>query len=213
MGSNKSCCCCVPLRAGVMVIAIVSSAFYISSLVYLLIRRSDMFAKHPDSLNTLTPIFWTGVAVVSVYSISSILGVFGTISQNRAMTAIFRVLYWIMAILILIVSIAAWVIVFVKRDSFQDECISLLGRPDSDIYSIVKVPSGSEVATALQNACSDDLKTVLIVSGIAVVIGNIVQIYFASVVSSYASRLKRGNKHIPLRNLDDFPDNSYKNMY
>ncbi|KAL0095874.1 hypothetical protein J3Q64DRAFT_1709026 [Phycomyces blakesleeanus] len=213
MGSSKSCCCCIPLRAGVMVIAIVSSAFYISSLVYLLIRRSDMFAKHPDSLNFLTPIFWTSVAVVSVYSISSILGVFGSISQNRAMTAVFRVLYWIMAILILVVSVAGWVLLLVNRDSWQDECANYVSKPDSDIYSIVKVPSGSEVATVLQNACSNDLKTILIVSGIAVVMGNIIQIYFASVVSSYASRLKRGNKHIPLRNLDDFPDNSHKNMY
>ncbi|KAI8073150.1 hypothetical protein BC940DRAFT_104075 [Gongronella butleri] len=197
MAHNK-CCCCIPLRAGVMIIAGLSTAAYLVLLIGLLIRR-EAFLSLPFA--GAVPVFWVGVVVCLIYALSSIFGVVGAITNNRAMTNIFRVLYWIMAIISLIVSVAVYIFALVKRGDIEGECSTILQNPGT--YGV----SGTSTFTKAEAdaACSGAMRTYLIASGIALAIGNIIQLYFASAIGAYSARLRRTNLHQKLHNVEDFP--------
>ncbi|KAF7727782.1 hypothetical protein EC973_007013 [Apophysomyces ossiformis] len=189
-----------------MVIAICSSIFYICWLVGLLLRRYDILMFFQQDLSTATPVYWTCVAVIGLYSVSSLFGVVGSIAQNRKMIGIFKFMYWVMAIVLLCVSLAAWILMLVKRDSIVAGCNQYLqdiSTSHSPYYTPVQLPNGAIFG---KDDCEGAMKRVLIVGGVLVFIGNFLQIYFASAISAYADRLKRNNQHQKLRDLDDYPE-------
>ncbi|KAG1440655.1 hypothetical protein G6F56_011830 [Rhizopus delemar] len=159
--------------------------------------------------SALSGVFWTCVAIIGLYSISSLFGVIGGITQNRSMINIFRFLYWIMATLILISSFAAWITVLIKRDDIVTGCQQyLLGlnSNSSSYYSPVNLPNGT--ISLHKEDCVSATKHLLIIGGIAVFLGNFVQIYFASTINAYATRLKSvgTTEHHKLRNMEDYPE-------
>jgi hypothetical protein len=188
-------------------------------------------SMYPIQTNQFTPIFWSLVAVYILYTISSLFGVIGSITQKRRMVLFFSILYWIMVILTLIVSFAAWIILLVKRSEVESACeaavANTIAANDSPYHSPVTIPNQQ---ADIQDACNQAIRNATIGGGVAVFVGNALQVrivklsqplapllwltiilflfhqlYFASAISAYAQRLKRNNQHQKLRDLDDFP--------
>ncbi|KAL9551147.1 hypothetical protein PS6_005161 [Mucor atramentarius] len=92
-------------------------------------------------------------------------------------------------------------------NSIIDECQQYLN--DSTVIS-------SNQQGLIQEDCHTATKQILIAGGIVVFVGNLIQVYFASIINAYATRLgQHGSfQHHQLHNLDDFPETSVKtNLY
>ncbi|CAO3597283.1 unnamed protein product [Absidia cylindrospora] len=197
--ANNTCCCCIPIRAGVLIIATLSAAFYIVLLVTLGIKKESLTSAEYGDRSAIS--YWVLFSISILYALSSLFGIVGGVAKNRAMTNIFRVLYWIMAILSLILSVGLWIAAMVYRDDSVAVCSDILQNPGKYGATLDTTFTKPEA----DSTCSNSMRNVLIISGVCVVIGNLIQLYFACAISAYATRLRRTNQHEKLRNLEDFP--------
>ncbi|CAO3624259.1 unnamed protein product [Cunninghamella blakesleeana] len=198
--ANNTCCCCIPIRAGVLLIATLSTAFYIAATIASFVGRQKYLASADVELSRI--IYWVFVALFILNSITSLFGMVGAISKNRGMINIFKGVYWLMAIIGLLVSLAIWIVLLVKRDDISAACADVSQNPgDYGLSDVLPVGSAGEALSL----CSTSVRNLLIITGVGIFVGNFIQLYFASVISAYATRLRRTNQHEKLRNLEDFP--------
>ncbi|ORE04608.1 hypothetical protein BCV72DRAFT_263832 [Rhizopus microsporus var. microsporus] len=187
MGQYK-CCCCVPVRAGVLMIALISAAFYIAVTVGLCL---DIPRLNEDDGAYVTPamrgVHYTSIAFSVIFAFCSLFGVIGSITQHRKMVATFKLAYWTSALIAAILSIAVIVVLAVQRTEVIGRCGAL--NPDESIGS-----------------CPEFYRNFMIALCVLIVFVNFIQFYFAAAISSYATRLRRTNMHEKLRNLEDFPE-------
>ncbi|KAI9310612.1 hypothetical protein BX666DRAFT_1869498 [Dichotomocladium elegans] len=184
---NK-CCCCIPLRAGVFIISLLS------------LVREDCQFKHTSltfaalhsiahGVNMTVP-FYVFIAISSVLVLFSIFGLVGAMAQKRGFVQAFRVMYWIYTILAFIATFAVYIALLVKRADVQSACVIEMMNDSSNSNSL---PADASYADLCSRATTITLA-----------------IYFACAVSAYATRLKPSYQHHPLRDLEDFPQTSYK---
>ncbi|KAI8078138.1 uncharacterized protein B0P05DRAFT_542646 [Gilbertella persicaria] len=196
MGHYK-CCCCVPLRAGILIIALISSAVYIASTVGLFMSRSTGVSVY-DGYNvnsvTFTAVHYTTIAVSIIFALASLFGVVGSITQHRKMIAVFKLAYWTVATLQFIVSIASIIILGLNRSTIITAC--------AEAY-----------ADETLDSCAVGYRNFMIIFSVVSMIICFIQFYFASAISAYATRLRRTNMHEKLRNLEDFPEPPSKTEY
>ncbi|CDS10098.1 hypothetical protein LRAMOSA02775 [Lichtheimia ramosa] len=198
------CCCCFPLRIGVFIIALFSFLASTASLVWLIINRNQIQGYEGYSYFSMDVVFYVGIGLASLNIAAGLFGLIGTTAQKRGLVVIFQFVYWIMAILTLVVTVGTWIFLLVHRSDIEAGCQEGVEQMESSGYTL-----GSEIA----DMCSRGMQGLLIGGGVGVFIGNIISLYFACVVSAYASRLKRSNQHLPLRDLEDFPQPAYKTAY
>ncbi|KAJ2956173.1 hypothetical protein NQZ79_g7934 [Umbelopsis isabellina] len=202
----STCCCCIPLRIGVTIIAVLSTIGYLAGTVSLFLSKSHLDSMYPIQSSQYAPVFWSMAAIYILYTLSSLLGVVGSITQQRRLVLIFSILYWIMVILTLIASFAVWIILLVRRSDVETGCeaavTNSVAATDSPYHAPVTIPNQQ---AEVQDACSQAIRNVTIGLGVGVFVGNALQLYFASAISAYAQRLKRNNQHQKLRDLDEFP--------
>ncbi|KAF1799586.1 hypothetical protein V8B55DRAFT_1539812 [Mucor lusitanicus] len=189
MGQYK-CCCCVPVRAGVLIIALLSAALYIASTVGLFMSKPSSGVTYEGAeidMKVVNGIYYTAIGVSIVFALASLFGVLGSVTQHRKMIAIFKVSYWFVAILQFIVTIAAIIILAVKRTDIVNSCVALYPEETLD-------------------TCSVGYRNFMIIFCVVSIVINFIQFYFATAISAYATRLRRTNMHEKLRNLEDFPE-------
>ncbi|KAI8889973.1 hypothetical protein K501DRAFT_328759 [Backusella circina FSU 941] len=202
MGQYK-CCCCIPIRAGVLIIALLTAALYIFCTVGLLINKSALTAAYDGvSSTTMTGIFYTEVVISLIFAVCALFGVVGSITQNRKMISLFKGAYWLSAIIEFIICIARIIVFSLNRSALTASCVA---------EYTARYP-GDSSAEAEEN-CSNAVRLFLIIGSIVSVIISLIEIYFATVISSYATRLRRTNLHEKLRNLEDFPEPPSKNDF
>ncbi|CAO3621881.1 unnamed protein product [Mucor hiemalis] len=205
MGQYK-CCCCIPVRAGVLIIALLSAAVYIACTVGLFMAKANQesfysyLSEHAPTLNNADSkkvtdgVLYTSIAVSILFSLTSLFGVLGSITQQRRMINIFKVSYWFVAVLSFLVSIAAIVALGVQRSQIVAACVA-------------------ENADLTYDNCSTGYRNFMIVFSIVLMVVSFIQFYFATAISSYATRLRRSNMHEKLRNLEDFPEPPHKTEF
>ncbi|CAO0791129.1 unnamed protein product [Mucor circinelloides] len=189
MGQYK-CCCCIPVRAGVLIIALLSAALYIASTVGLFMSKPTSGITYDNveiDMRVVNGIYYTSIAVSIVFALASLFGVLGSVTQHRKMIAIFKVAYWFVTILQFIVTIAAIIILAVKRTDIVNSCVALYPEETVD-------------------TCSVGYRNFMIIFSVVSIVINFIQFYFATAISAYATRLRRTNMHEKLRNLEDFPE-------
>ncbi|KAL7321812.1 hypothetical protein PS15m_001542 [Mucor circinelloides] len=189
MGQYK-CCCCIPVRAGVLIIALLSAALYIASTVGLFMSKPTSGVTYDNveiDMKVVNGIYYTSIAVSIVFALASLFGVLGSVTQHRKMIAIFKVAYWFVTILQFIVTIAAIIILAVKRTDIVNSCVALYPEETVD-------------------TCSVGYRNFMIIFSVVSIVINFIQFYFATAISAYATRLRRTNMHEKLRNLEDFPE-------
>ncbi|KAI9270333.1 hypothetical protein BDA99DRAFT_557172 [Phascolomyces articulosus] len=198
----QKCCCCIPLRFGVLIIALLDLLASVAAVVYLCIARENILSYRDSTYVNLDAAYYVAIAISGIAIATSLFGFIGTIVQKRGLINIFKFVYWIMAILALIVTAATWIFLLVRRGDIISSCEVYADNATGE-YAL---PSGLDAG----EACEKTMTGVLVGGGVGVVVGNIISIYFACVISAYASRLKQRVQHHPLRDLEDFPQTSYK---
>ncbi|KAI8641029.1 hypothetical protein BD408DRAFT_418961 [Parasitella parasitica] len=192
-------CFCISLRTSVTTIAASSSAFCFGILLWLLEKRQVVYKL--QDLSAAPAVYWSLMSVVGLYTAGSLFGVIGGITQNRSKINIFRFLYWIVVILLLVSSSTIWIILLVHQNSIIDGCRHYL----TDSSTIM----ASDQQGLLQpEDCHTATKQILIAGGTVVFLGNLIQIYCASIVNAYATRLGQ-----QLNSLGDLPKTSMKSNY
>ncbi|KAG2201476.1 hypothetical protein INT46_000638 [Mucor plumbeus] len=189
MGQYK-CCCCIPVRAGVLIIALLSAALYIALTVGLFMSKPSSGLTYDDveiDMKIVNGIYYTSIAVAILFALASLFGVLGSVTQHRKMIAIFKISYWFVAILQFIVTVAAIIILAVKRTDIVNNCAALYPEETVD-------------------TCSIGYRNFMIIFSVVSILINFIQFYFATAISAYATRLRRTNMHEKLRNLEDFPE-------
>ncbi|KAI8983652.1 hypothetical protein BDB01DRAFT_791621 [Pilobolus umbonatus] len=192
--SPYKCCCCFPVRAGVFTIALLSALGYLGLIIGMFMLKSDDEFAQISTEPAFAGIFYSVIAVSVIFTISAVFGLIGAITQHRKLVAVFKLVYWSVTILQLIISVAVLIAMGVKREVFITLCSA--GDGTFAVYS--------------EEECRSAFKTLMIASSISVVIINVIQIYFGTVISSYATRLRRTNIHEKLRNNEDFPEQPTK---
>ncbi|KAG0745124.1 hypothetical protein G6F57_003406 [Rhizopus arrhizus] len=185
---NYKCCCCVPVRAGVLFIALLSAAFYVAVTVGLCL----MIPKFDEVGGMyITPamrgVHYASIAVTVIFAFCALFGIVGSITQHRKMISAFKLAYWTSSLIVLVISIAVIVVLAVQRTDIISRCATL--NADETIDS-----------------CSVHYRNLMIILCCLIVVINLFQFYFAAAISSYATRLRRTNIHAKLRNLEDYPE-------
>ncbi|KAG2195134.1 hypothetical protein INT47_006998 [Mucor saturninus] len=169
-------------------------AIYIAATVVLFLSKTtgeehyfQNINYHAYSNKAADAVQYTAIAVCILFSLASLFGVVGSITQHRKMIALFKVVYWFVAILEFIVAVAAIVIFAVQRSVFIEACTTY-----------------SDEVTA--DDCTVGYRNFMIIFSILLMVVSFIQFYFATAISAYATRLRRTNMHEKLRNLEDFPE-------
>ncbi|KAI9362176.1 hypothetical protein BD770DRAFT_382103 [Pilaira anomala] len=193
MGQYK-CCCCIPVRAGVLIIALLSAAAYIATTVSLFLAKADgnrAYLETPDityNMNAVNGVFYTAIAFSIIFAIASLFGVVGSITQHRRMISMFKGVYWFVVIMQFILTMAIIIVLAVNRNQIIGHCAVTVGGPDA------------------ASDCEEGFKYMMIIFSVVAMLMNFIQFYFATAISAYAARLRRTNMHEKLRNLEDFPE-------
>jgi hypothetical protein len=123
------------------------------------------------------PVFWSMVAIYILYTVSSLIGVVGSITQKRRLVLIFSILYWIMVVLTLIASFAVWIILLVRRSDVEAGCVAAvtnsIAASDSPYHTPVTIPNQQ---AQVQDDCSVAIRNVTIGLGVIVFVGNALQV-------------------------------------
>jgi hypothetical protein len=204
------CCCCIPLRGGVFVIALLTLLGNIAGIVYLFLRRDYIMHPFQGYSNTFVISFWVTVTITLLYAAASLFGVIGTGLANRAMVLIFSTINWVFVIFTLLAYTALWIYIMVKKSEITEICTTTLNgavgsAANSTAPNSIYTPLFGTAANAVNSieACNETIKWVSISLGVFVLVGGFISIYFASVVGAYAARLKRFNNHTKLQNMDE----------
>jgi len=201
------CCCCIPLRGGVFVIALLTLLGNIGGIVYLVVRRDYLMHPFQAFSNTFVISFWVALTITALYAAASLFGVIGTGLANRAMVLIFSMINWIFVVFTLLAYTALWIYIMVKKSEITNICSTTLNGAAGDAIASnpIYTPLFGSTANAVSSidACNETIKWVSISLGIFVLVGGFISVYFASVVGGYAARLKRFNNHTKLQNLDE----------
>ncbi|KAF7731579.1 hypothetical protein EC973_009343 [Apophysomyces ossiformis] len=82
---------------------------------------------------------------------------------------------------------------------------------DSPYYAPVRYPNTLNSNAMSLEECQASVKVFLITYGVVIFLVEMLQIYFASVVSAYASRLRNGARHHRLHDqqIKDFEESRY----
>lgn len=84
------------------------------------------------------------------------------------MVGLFKFIYWILAILALVVTVAAWITLLVKRNELETFCTDAVKEAQENGTNIAGLDS--------TDACANGLKGLLIGGGFAVIIGNMISV-------------------------------------
>jgi hypothetical protein len=90
------------------------------------------------------------------------------------MINIFKGLYWLMAILSLLASFGLWIFMMVNRDDSVAVCSDFLQHPGS--YGETFTGGIAFTKTEADDFCSTRMRNFLIGSGVAVFLGNFIQV-------------------------------------
>jgi len=205
------CCCCIPLRGGVFIIALLMLFGNIAEVGILFLRREQVMTWFGIYSSSVAIVFWISVIISALYGAASLFGVIGAAIANRAMVLIFAMVNWIFTILSLLISTALWIYIMVKRQDIEVACTDAINGATAGanstgggLYQPIYGSAANATSASAPETCAGAIKWMSIWLGVVVFCGNLFALYFASVVSAYASRLKRFfNNHTKLHDMDN----------
>ncbi|OZJ04909.1 hypothetical protein BZG36_02516 [Bifiguratus adelaidae] len=240
MGISDKCCCCIPLRIGVLIISLLLLGCNIFALVELVrgekgkyvaaLSSNTQFAQLTGNyLSVINPVFYALIAVAALYGLASVFGAAGSILRNRPMTMAFSIVNWIMVTIVSLVVVGTWIYYMTQRNNYIAYCTNDVNQLQqaqqqaaNSPYTPVNVPNANVLSGITPQECQTLFNNIAIAWGVIGIVGSIILIYFAFCVGAYAARLKRRNQHTVLKDLgDEFdphvqqmaPVNMYESAY
>ncbi|CAO3702633.1 unnamed protein product [Rhizopus stolonifer] len=177
------------------------------------------------SSQSAKPWYYISLVLAMFICIAGLSGIAGSLFASRRFSKAFSVVVWINCLLSFIIYAVSLIIIATKRQNTIDSCrvVGFVGigntqevlepahLSNSSYYSPVKYSGLLTENAASESECSSRLKLFIILFGALVFVVQLVQIYFAYVVSAYAKRLKNGARHHRLhaQQIKDFEESRY----
>ncbi|KAI8887571.1 hypothetical protein K501DRAFT_241999 [Backusella circina FSU 941] len=187
-------CCCIPVRLGVFLISLLSACVYIVFVIIMFIYRKEMeylatsqqIIGTPFTVEAFNAVFYSFISIFIASAAICVFGLLAILEQHRRMARIYNIVNWVFVLTILIFSLAWWIYLKVKQADFLSECqiSSPLNLGDSEL-------------------CIDYLNKLVIISGVLVFAGNLLQLYWAKSISKYSISLNRYYQHQRLTLKDE----------
>ncbi|KAI7902191.1 uncharacterized protein BX663DRAFT_512041 [Cokeromyces recurvatus] len=220
----EKCCCLIPLRLGTFFIAIWFFAIY-------------FLYSATGFLGVNAIVFYSGQAARPWYYINLLFSVFiclcgfcgliGSCFSSRKFSKVFSVIVWINVDLSFLIYLISFILIISNYNRLVNSCQVVgfvgIGNPQQEItpvqlnneynyYSPVKQYPGLFTEHAAdEKACKSMIKNLIILFGSLVFIIQLIQVYFAYVVSAYAKRLTNGARHHRLHDqqIKEFEESRY----
>ncbi|KAG0171328.1 hypothetical protein DFQ28_003862 [Apophysomyces sp. BC1034] len=157
--------------------------------------------------------------------LGGLFGILGSCFASRKFAKVFSVVVWVNCILSIVKYLVSLVLMVLFREGMVHSCqrsgfagfsnaqatMSPAVISDSPYYAPVKYPNTLNSNAMTMEDCEASVKTFLISYGVIIFLVEMLQIYFASVVSAYASRLRNGARHHRLHDqqIKDFEESRY----
>ncbi|KAI8887152.1 hypothetical protein K501DRAFT_321526 [Backusella circina FSU 941] len=219
MFTKERVCCCIPVRLGAMLMALIIGCIYLICTILMFVYRRDMQAWSTLEQNVDTPLTveaFNGVfnAFVSLFIIYTVVSVAGLISiglQHRKMVRVYHIANWFFVLLFFTMSVAFWIYFKVKQDIYINDCQDLQNMldlqnnvPQNPYYTSIQIPNRPMIAGGSDKShCIELIHRLVIVTGIVVFVGNLLQVYWARSIGKYAIALKRYYQHQKLQMKED----------
>ncbi|CAO3591112.1 unnamed protein product [Absidia cylindrospora] len=147
---------------------------------------------------------------------------FGSCFSSRKFAKTFSVVVWINCTLSMLKYVTCLALMISHRYDITRSClrsgfsnyqtsITPAIIPNNPYYSPIRYPGTLNANATSQEDCEASIKSFLITFGVVCFIIQVLQFYFATVVSAYASRLRNGARHHRLHDqqIKDFEESRY----
>ncbi|KAL0080307.1 hypothetical protein J3Q64DRAFT_1759432 [Phycomyces blakesleeanus] len=222
MGMEK-CCCFIPLRLGTFIIALWFFVIYLLDAVTGFLGVNAVIVYSGQSAKAW---YYIDLLFTVLVCLGGLLGIVGSCFASRGFAKFFSVIIWINCGLSIVKYAVSLALMVVHREDLIRSCLrsgfvgfsnaqtpisSTVTISESPYYAPVKYPGTLNAHATDLEQCQYNVQSFLIVYGVVIFAIEILQIYFASVVSAYASRLRNGARHHRLHDqqIKDFEESRY----
>ncbi|KAI9305835.1 hypothetical protein BJ944DRAFT_264554 [Cunninghamella echinulata] len=218
----EKCCCFIPLRFGTFLIALWFTIIYLldATTGFLGINAAIVYSGQATSAWYYIDLLFTVVVCLG-----GVIGLFGSCFNSRKFAKIFSVVVWVNCTLSMLKYVICLALMISHKYDMTRSCLrsGFVGFsnpqnsiqpviiPENSFYSPVVYPGTLNAYALSKEECEKAVNTFLIVFGVVICIVQILQFYFATVVSAYASRLRNGARHHRLHDqqIKDFEESRY----
>ncbi|KAK4518186.1 uncharacterized protein ATC70_001537 [Mucor velutinosus] len=218
----EKCCCFIPLRMGTFIIALWFFIAYLFDAVTGFLGINSIIVY---SGQTAKAWYYINLLFTVLVFVGGLSGIIGSIFAQRKSARFFSIVVWVCCALSFIKYVISLVLMVVYRQNMINTCIrsGIVGFGNSQIglgpttistnsyYSPVKYPNTMNAHATSAEDCEHSIKMLIILWGVLIFIVQMVQIYFASVVGAYATRLRSGARHHRLHDqqIKDFEESRF----
>jgi hypothetical protein len=175
-----SCCCCIPLRAGVIILALLSFlAAGFEAVVYL--AKPSFIQPKPNGTTAL--VYGVFMAIMCVFSL---FGLIGGIRASHGLVKAYSVLQKISLFLAFVATGITIGFSFKNRQDMLNQCITTVREGNNPSVNLPKDASEETI----RPVCESMTTAVLVTMTIVMIIILFIMLYFTAVVSEYSSKLK-----------------------
>ncbi|ORX58246.1 hypothetical protein DM01DRAFT_1366365 [Hesseltinella vesiculosa] len=222
MSGFEKCCCFIPLRLGTFLIALWFTAIYLidATTGFLGINAATIYSGQ-----AARPWYYIDLLFTVIVCLGGVVGMFGSCFASRKFAKAFTVIVWVNCTLSVMKYVICLALMISHRDSMVNACmrsgfigisnaqnsIEPVVLSESSYYAPVRYPGTLNANAGSEASCEEAVKLYLIVFGAVSGVFQLLQFYFASVVSAYASRLRNGARHHRLHDqqIKDFEESRY----
>ncbi|KAG2211810.1 hypothetical protein INT47_004496 [Mucor saturninus] len=218
----EKCCCFIPLRLGAFVIALWFFVVYLFDAItgFLGINAIVVYSGQ-----TAKAWYYINLLFTVLVFLGGLSGIIGSVFAQRRSAKFFSIVVWVCCVLSFFKYIISLVLMIVYRQNMMNTCIrsGLVGIGNSQsglvpttistgsYYTPVRYPDTMNSFATDPEDCERSIKLMIILWGAIIFAIQVLQIYFASVVNAYASRLKSGARHHRLHDqqIKDFEESRF----
>ncbi|KAI8638154.1 hypothetical protein BD408DRAFT_373959 [Parasitella parasitica] len=218
----EKCCCFIPLRLGTFIIALWFFFAYLFDAITGFLGVNSIIVY---SGQTAKAWYYINLLFTVVVFVGGLSGTIGSIFAQRKSAKFFSVVVWVCCSLSFIKFSISLALMIVYRQNMINTCIrsGVVGFGNAQIdlvpttvstnsyYSPVRYPDTLNAHATSAEDCEHSIKVLIILWGVIMSIVQVIQVYFASVVGTYASRLHNGARHHRLHDqqIKDFEESRF----
>ncbi|KAI9314841.1 hypothetical protein BX666DRAFT_417661 [Dichotomocladium elegans] len=208
----RRCCCVIPLRGGTLIL---STLIAVAStlLVILTFTHRNPMVMHLDIISPVLP--WVALIIYIVTGVIGIYGIMAAATGRLGFVRLYKLLFWVCFVAILTIWAAVdFVLALVNRSKSETACIAAnpeqtegSGNQSISIGNYTTTILGMQLGDTYGLAnCAQAVQAGVIGLAILLFVGQLSMFYFATVVGSYAKKLRERNYGHRIRD-EDWMDN------
>ncbi|KAI8877916.1 hypothetical protein K501DRAFT_259573 [Backusella circina FSU 941] len=220
--ASEKCCCLIPLRLGTFIIAL---WFFVLYLIDAVTGFLGVNAVIVYSGQTAKAWYYINLLFTVLVLVGGFCGIMGSAFSQKKFAKTFSIIVWISCALSFIKYVISLALLIVYRQNMIDTCIRSgfvsLNNAQRNLgvstistgsyYTPVHYPNTLTANAASADECEQSVKMLIILWGALIFVVQVVQVYFATVVATYAKRLRSGARHHRLHDqqIKDFEESRF----